>query len=426
MKSRRRETIRRRARWGAGLLLFPVGLLTLVLFCLPGEVEPSRFVPIDQLPFSMSPVLPNEENESKPFLAFVTPSGRCIVASRANEVPAGETRLVFDTLTKTHLETVSRWSQGSGLPLDQTPDKKQFAYFANDRLHLKNLTTGTDETVNFTTPWGEDAHRAFFGGGFSPDGRLLLIRGHDNALVYDLTSRRTASTFEKNGSQVLFHCFFDARGRPRALVINTDLDLFEIWDLASNQMILRLDQSELKRRGLEEPSFRIFGSMAAGKALLATAHPDGSLILVRSLEDGRFLQTFSLPDKKVELLRISANDGFLVFGYEHENPFVELTKYRIGWLHDWLQLRLPSENRLGVIELHTGKIWRNLPGEHWCAFTDDDLRFISFTEEGSYEYDLPLRRHAFTLWAWAALAACLSLLAAWWRLRSFEAVPSSH
>jgi hypothetical protein len=49
-------------------------------------------------------------------------------------------------------------------------------------------------------------------------------------------------------------------------------------------------------------------------------------------------------------------------------------------LAEWLDERLPDSDRLALIDLETGRVWRDLSGNRWFAFTDDGATLISFTD----------------------------------------------
>jgi WD40 repeat protein len=422
MKSRPLQIARRFACWGIGLLLVPGALLSLVLFCMPGEVKPSMFVPADQLWFTVTLA---GERKGKPFLTDVSPSGRCFVTDDLEDNQRDETKMrIFDTVTMKLLSTIL--APKDVLPIDLIPGCQKFLYCTRNRLHVKELSSELLEPLSVEITWPESEQSELYDWvSFSRDTRHLLIRLPDEAVLYDLPSHRTLSTFRANENRELSHCFFDSANDPRALVLNPDLDLFEVWEIASNQMVFSLDQSELRRRSLREVTRRQYGTLAFGRSIVASVHGDRSLVLVRSLDDGHTLQSYSFPGKNIGLVRISADDRLLVFNYEHPDPLVELAGHQLPWLSHWLEKQLASKDRLGIIDLQGGKIWRNLAGYSSCAFTEDGTRLIAFTEEGRYEYDLPLRRESFSIWAWAALAAWLSLFSAWWRLLQIRYWPGS-
>jgi hypothetical protein len=83
----------------------------------------------------------------------------------------------------------------------------------------------------------------------------------------------------------------------------------------------------------------------------------------------------------------------------------------------WLKEQFPDENRLALVDLHSGQTWFALPEALMMTFTEDCSGLILFTDEGRYDYDVPPRWQYFTPWAWAALGVWLSLVAIWWKLR---------
>jgi hypothetical protein len=191
----------------------------------------------------------------------------------------------------------------------------------------------------------------------------------------------------------------------------------EVWDVTSNQMDATLDLSEIKSRGFVTGEYDSSFEVGAGDSILASAYHDPCFIFIRSLETGRSLQNYSLPFKWCHPLRFSPDGRFLIIRYPLKYPLVSVAEGLHKGIEKWLEGRFPLQQRLALIDLHSGEIWPGLIGNGLCAFTDDGARLISFTDEGRYEYDVPPRWQYFTPWAWAPLGAWAGLTIVWWKLR---------
>ena len=183
----------------------------------------------------------------------------------------------------------------------------------------------------------------------------------------------------------------------------------EVWDVVTNQMDVTLDQSEIKSRGFLTGEYDSSFEVGAGDSILASAYHDPCFLFIRSLETGRSLQNYSLPFQWVQPVRFSPDGRFLIVRYPLKHPLVRMAQGLHKGTEKWLQARFPVQQRLALMDVHSGEIWPGLMGNGLCAFTDEGARLISFTNEGGYEWDVPPRWQYFTPWAWAALGASAGL-----------------
>ena len=141
-------------------------------------------------------------------------------------------------------------------------------------------------------------------------------------------------------------------------------------------------------------------------------------MFTRSLENGQVQQSYFFPRENAQPIKLSPDGRFLICEYRRLHPVVAYVGGRFEWLDKWLWAnKFYPENWLALVDLQTSKIWRDIVGGERCAFSDDGTRLISFTDKGRYEYNVPPQWQYFTLWAWVALGASVSLVAIWWRLR---------
>ncbi len=327
------ESGRRVARWGAGLLLAPLGLLTFVLFFATGRSIPHEFIPVDQLGFRMLEHESSENEKGKAIFRCLGDSGRCFFTSLTSWTDPANANAdyislnILDSVTMKRLGSVRRYQNDDGC-FEISPDGQLLAGLSNGRTHLRDIRTGKEEVPDIKTPW-DDLETTFAGQKFvfTPDGRRLLIYSEMRAVHYDLIEHRSLSTFQVQEDRILSNCFFDVRSRPKALIENRDIHQFEVWDIASDRKDASFDQFELSRRELQELVFVSSFDVVLGVAILASAHSHNKdFLLVRSLEDGRTLGSFSFPVKDADLLHLSPDDRFLVCTYVQRNPLVRLAE----------------------------------------------------------------------------------------------------
>jgi WD40 repeat protein len=426
MRIRSAEFSRRLARLSAGMLLVPLGLLTCLLFFTTGGPVPREFLSVDQLGFETGRALFFlHENDARyyellnvarhgPLLTLICPDKES--PSREDEVSVR----VLDSFTLQHVSTFRCKLPECGV-LERGPDSSSAVSASRQgKLKLWDLGSGRTVSLEIEEPWRElgkailSWHKPEFY--FGPDGRHLLIQAHQGVIYYDLVNRRTLAVFQPRRHCEIMTCFFDTRGCPKVVVESNDL---EIWDLSSNEFEIRLEESELEEQARKggELSAGLGRRVATSSTRAATMFSQWDFLLIHSLEDGRLLQTHSIPSRGYHEPQFSPDGRFLIFDYLQSNQLFELPA---GWhsdLYDWISARFPLRPRMALFDLHTGIIVLDLIGEGKCSINSDGTRLVSFTNEGRYEYDIPPRWQYFTPWAWMALCAWVSLAAIWWRLR---------
>ena len=411
------ELGRRMARLCVVLLLIPSGMFTLALFLATGRPLPREFIPVDQLSFGMRRTVGLSDAGPKDGFEGLSPDGRCVFTSHLTDDPHYRIYSAFDSVTMEMLGSYRHYLYGvSSSRLSR--DKQQLASFNQGRLQLQNLGSGKEEIIEIDQPRKMPANYTWKSDFlvFVSGNSQLLLYSPACATLYDPIDHRTLAEFEQKGRGDLEGCFLDNQNRSKALVYNSEPAQYEVWDIASRRRDFIFDKSELEKRGLKEfPPYGFVCVMGAG--VLVTPHPDAKLLLVRSVTDGRPLQTCSIPIKDAELLRLSPNGHNETCKYTLRNPLVRLAEGWQGGLKAKLQEMFPDSERLVLLDLQTGIMCRDLMGGFQSTFTDDSTRLISYTLEGRYAYDVPPRWQSFTPWAWAALAAWLSLIVLWWKLR---------
>jgi WD40 repeat protein len=411
---------RRMARWSMGLLLLAVGLFTIALFFTTGRPVRRDFIPVDQLGFTLSRIGGLQGASGKPGFYSISSSGRCFITTAPLLVDADQELIatIFDTAT---LQKVGSFpSRLNTLRNFELSPDRQFLIAAKDTgLHVWHLESGKEEVAQIEMLWRDHPRNdssLFAATAFAPGSRQLLIYTDKRVVHYDLSEYRILGAFQAPAQRNIRACFFDSRGRPKALMFRLLKEL-EVWDVTSNQMDATLDLSEIKSRGFVTGEYDSSFEVGAGDSILASAYHDPCFIFIRSLETGRSLQNYSLPFKWCHPLRFSPDGRFLIIRYPLKYPLVSVAEGLHKGIEKWLEGRFPLQQRLALIDLHSGEIWPGLIGNGLCAFTDDGARLISFTDEGRYEYDVPPRWQYFTPWAWAPLGAWAGLTIVWWKLR---------
>src|ERR1700722_11779789 len=87
-----------------------------------------------------------------------------------------------------------------------------------------------------------------------------------------------------------------------------------------------------------------------------------------------FIAPFPFLVENTDLLYFSPDGRILICAYRMRNPFVSMPVELHRGFGEWLEERLPIRERLALFDLQTGKIWRDLLGDRWCANTDDGTR----------------------------------------------------
>ena len=421
-----KEYSRRVARLTAGLLLVPLGLFTSVLFFATGGPVPRAFLSVDQLGFEIDrDWIPIDENGKGSFvlLSGERPTPILTLVCPDREPPSDEDGVSIRVLEAFTLQEVSSFRCGRAEygVLELGPDKIHAVSTSRRaaRFQFWNLASCKAESPEIEEPWKDlgkeilDSSPEFH---FAPDGRHLLIHCHRGANYYDLFNRHTLVLFQPRRHCSIKSCFFDTRGRPKVIVESNDL---EIWDLSSNEFEMKLDESEFGKGGVigGEASGGSGRHVATSSTCVATMFSDRDLLLIHSLEDGRILQTYCIPSRGYHRPQFSPDGRFLMFDYIQSNQPIDLpSTWHLG-LDDWLEARLPLLPRMGLVDMRTGNMVLDQIGDGRCTINDDGTRLVSFTKEGRYEYDIPLRWRYFTPWALAALGGWVSLGVVWWRLR---------
>ena len=396
-----------------------MGFFTIALFFTTGKPVRRDFIPIDQFGFTLSRIGGLLGANGKPGFFSVSSSGRCYITTKSlldadHEIIA----TIFDAAT---LQKVGSFPNRLNTlrNFEISPDR-QFLIAAKDtRLHVWHLESGKEEVAEIEMLWRDQPitdPSLVAAAAFAPGSRQLLIYTNKRVVHYDVSECRILGVFQAPAQRNIRACFFDSRGRPKALMFRLLKEL-EVWDVASNQMDVTLDQSEIKSRGFLTGEYETSFEVGACDSILASAYHDPCFIFIRSLETGRSLQNYSLPFKWCQPLRFSPDGRFLILRYPLKHPLVGMTEGLHKGIEKWLEARFPVQQRLALIDLHSGKIWPGLMGNGLCAFTDDGARLISFTDEGCYEYDvLPRHQRYFTPWAWASLGAWAGLATVWLKL----------
>ena len=287
-------------------------------------------------------------------------------------------------------------------------------------LYVHDLVTGKENKIEIESilvSFGQALLCRGVDVAFAPGGHSILIAKTNQLIHYDLLEGRTIAVFRPPANCIVMGCFFSSEGRPREIVHKNEPERLEIWDVVSNQLDTVLDLSLAELGALGRGQACLSSVSVAHVPILAIWNKESGLLTTRSVEDGRLLQSRSFPCEVLCSISFSADCHYLVCIYLWQHPLVGLADGCPEGLKNWLGLRFPSQERLALLDLHTGKSWRHIVGGERTAFSDDNTRLISFTDEGRYEYDVPPRWQYFTPWAWAALGAWLSLAAIWWRLR---------
>jgi hypothetical protein len=410
---------RRIARWIMGLLFLAVGLFTTALFFTTGRPVRRDFIPVDQLGFTFLRMSGLQGASGKPGFYSVSSSGRCFITTPPLLVAADHEVIatIFDTATLQKVGSFpSRLNTLRNFEL--SPDRQFLIAAKDDGLHVWHLESGKEEVADIEMLWRDhppsDAS-LFSATAFAPGSRHVLIYTNKRVVHYDLSACRILGAFQAPAQRNIRTCFFDSLGRPKALMFRLLKEL-EVWDVGSNQMDATLDQSEIKSRGFLTGEYDSSFEVGAKDSILASAYHDPCFLFIRSLQTGQFLQNYSLPFQWVQPLRFSADGRFLIVRYPLKHPLVRMAEGLHKGMEKWLQARFPVQQRLALMDLHSGEVWPGLIGNGLCAFTDEGARMISFTDEGAYEYDVPPRWQSFTPWAWAALGASAGLAIVWWKL----------
>ncbi len=420
MRIRVAEFSRRVARWSAGLLLAPLGLLTFGLFFTTGGPEPHEFIPINRLGFSMAPYNGRPTDNGKPAFLGLSLSGRCFITvspSTSDHVVGIEKEVSAKVIDTSTMQMRGSFQGGieSRWHFEISPDRESLFTGALDRLLVRHFSSSKAEITSIEVPW-QKGDRNGFGANtvFAQGGRQLLIHSFNRAFHVDLIEHRTLAKFELSGPGSIFGCFFDSNNRPKVLAFTGD---WEVWDLASNQMDLTLSKS-LPESTNQLGSPVISQGGPGNPPVLVRLTEDSKTLFTRSLEDGRIQQTCAIPGESAIPIKLSPNGRFLICEYRRLHPLVGFMGGRFEWLDKWMRNHnFHPENRLALLDLQTDKTWRDIVGGERTAFSDAGYRLISFTDEGRYEYDLPPRWQYFTPWAWASFGAWISLAALWWKLR---------
>ncbi len=414
------ELGRRVARCGIGVLLAPLGLLTIVLFFATGQAVPSSFVPAEQLKFRMRGLDFGPDEKGRPDFLGLSPRGRCILTINWNSGTEIPDIVVIDPAS---MQDITSFHPGWDklLYFELSPDRRSLVHSQGANcLYVHDLVTGKEDKIEIEpglVSFGEASLCPGADVAFDPSGRSLLIATMDRVFQYDLSECRTTAVFRPPANCIVLGCFFSSGGRPRIIVHKNEPERLETWDVKSNQLGMVLDISAAELRALGLGKACLSPVSAAHIPVLAIWNEESGLLTTRSFDDGRLLQSFSFPCKPFCPIRFSADGRFLISIYLWQHPLLALTDGCPQGLKDWLETRFPSQERLALLDLQTSRTWQNLVSGEGCAFSDDGTRLISFTNDGRYEYDVPPRWQNFTPWAWAALSAWLSLAAIWWKLR---------
>jgi hypothetical protein len=420
---------RRLARWSAGLLLLLLGLFTIILFVATGRPVPADVVSVDQLgsKFDWNGVnLP--VGQGRPIFASLSTSGRCFTTIAPPNGESGNWNRDSDDALVTVMDTATMKALGSfwdkidhvAHSFEISLDRQYLITWPYDQnlpeqLHIRHLESGTVEIALIEAAWGAPLVNFSWSFIFAPTCRQVLIFSDSRAVLFDLFERRTLAACQLPDNSRIVNCFFDFQMSPKLLVSSENM---EVWDLASNKMEKTLGRWELQNREMAWDDDPFWGGVPSGTLVPAVVYQDGNLLLIRSLEDGRLLQSFSRSATGWISPRVSRSHGhFLICAYSRRHPLVRLAEGRHKGLEDWLESRLPKQPRLALMDLRTGKTWFDFLGDERVTVSDDGTRLISFTADGRYEYDVPPRLQYFTPWAWAALGTWLGLATVWWKLR---------
>ena len=306
---------RRMARWSMGLLVLAVGLIAIALFFTTGRPVRRDFIPVDQFGFTFSRISGPQGANGKPGFFSVSSSGRCFITTPPLLVAADQDVIatIFDTTT---LQKVGSFpSRLNTLRNFEISPDRQFLIAAKDTgLHVWNLESGKEEVAQIEILWRDHPRSdssPVAATAFAPGGRQLLIYTDRRVVHYDLSEGRILVAFQAPAQRSIRACFFDSRGRPKALMFRLLKEL-EVWDVTSNQMDATLDQSEIKSRGFVTGEYDSSFEVGARDSILASAYHDPCFLFIRSLETGRSLQNYSLPFKWCQPLRFSPDGRFLI------------------------------------------------------------------------------------------------------------------
>ncbi len=243
---------RRIARWSVGLLLLAVGLFTLVLFSTTGKPVRRDFIPVDQFGFTFLRIAGRQGASGKPGFYRVSSSGRCFITTpplldaEDHEVIA----TIFDSATLQKVGSFpSRLNTLRNFEL--SPDRQFLIAAKENGLHVWHLESGKENVAEIEMLWRD--HKPgdpglFAAAAFAPGSRQVLLYTDKRLVHYDLPQCRILGSFQAPAQQNIRACYFDSRGRPKALMLRLQKEL-EVWDVASNQVDATLDQAEIKSRG---------------------------------------------------------------------------------------------------------------------------------------------------------------------------------
>jgi len=205
MRIRLAELGRRVARWIAGLLLVPMGLLSFVLFCATGRPIPREFIPADQMDFSLARSVGVRDLKGQPFFLGFSANGRCFITSTLHAVEPGHAPLHPTSLMSVNLlDTQTMQSLGSfrarALSLTQfetSADRKSVITATDRGLRVRHLDSGKEDFSEIKTHWkDEDTHpNGTADTVFAPDGRHVLIRSEARAICFDMVERQVLAEF---------------------------------------------------------------------------------------------------------------------------------------------------------------------------------------------------------------------------------------
>jgi hypothetical protein len=396
-----------------------MGLFTFALFFTTGRPVPREFVPADQLDFSsicedigvagpiQGTIWRRYSNGGRCFLEFTKLKGDSYVIIPSDDIVATVTDSI--SMEKLGVFRVTLDNYNSDGSFQISPDRQYLFSVMKGKLHAWRLQRSK---LAIDQIWSDIDVPDSAGGiflRFSPDDRHLLIYSNERCVHYDLLQRRTIAAFARPAMGSSDPCFFDSQGRPRVLLYF--IDPGTLWELIKQKVAATL------------VCFDDVGSRhsdiiyVAGKPALATIFHNSRNLYIHSLDDGRLLQTYSIPTGMDETGQFDSNRHFLILSSSWRFPLVHAAE---GWnsqLDKWLSVRFPERERLVLLDLHSGKQWFDFLGDSRCTLSDDATQPKTIADEGYYVYDVPPRWQYFTPWAWTSLGAWLSLVTIWWRLR---------
>ena len=406
---------------GAGLAVLFMSALTLSVIFETLPLQPDSLVSWKEL--GCCPVADDDEREralsSVPQFLGVTECGRGYIAKFPRDSAFGDgsstNTTVYDIWSNQAIfsyKAVARYSSDR----EVLSNSRRFLLQsrAMDGVILRDLVKKTEVILSNNV----DGCPQF---SFNKACDAALIRTDRGGVLWDLTNGTQLSAFQRPRKALSFG-FSDAERHAKCLTIS---DSIEIWN----------EEGGFREFGLSEES--IDASRYEGYQLSSDARTmaviESDRMTIWSLQDGSLLHTIdrnrnffrsrtaggsTLLQCELNMALSNNSRWLLIYRHYREDPLITRAERWNRTLGNLLSTFLPNGQVSELVDLRSGETWPGMPCVLAGAFSDDDSRLITFSEDGKREWSVPSRHQGTTAWWLAVIGGWGGLIAILWRLRN--------